>query len=320
MRAPGQSAEHAGSFWGRPLGALAVMGLCIAVLPGCANFKAASEFATQTTKLTTVVKTEFSQLEALCTQQGEIAIVVANRSDEAPLDDCKQYKAAQGRLADVTVAVLDGYGKALSGLADDKSFDLSSDIKNIGDKLQGLKDKDGQALVNVKEVGALTKLADLLFDLVANEKRSAAIERMVQEVPDLKITGQLLKSFFIDSADAPAGRSKAPYTNFVTIIDGASTSTERLLAGPALRTAEPIRTAELLRGVRARKQLLQARQNTGPQSVPAKIGAAIDSWQDALDTFATDALKPDPKALYSRLKVLQEKASAAKDAVEGKSE
>lgn len=297
-----------------------VLALCITVLSGCANFKAASEFATQTTKLTTLVKAEFSQLEALCAQQGATAIVVANRSDEVPLDDCKQYKAAQGRLADVTVAVLDGYGKALSGLADDKPFDLSSDVKSIGTKLQGLKDKDGQALVNAKEVGALTKLADLLFNVVASAKRSAAIERMVQETPNLKITGQLLKSFFIASADAPAGRVKAPYTNFVTIIDGASTSTERLLAGPAMRMAEPIRTAELLRDLRARKQLLQARQNTGPESVPGKIAAAIDSWQDALDTFSTDAFKPDPEVLYARLRVLQEKALAAKDAVEGKSE
>lgn len=298
----------------------ALLVFCIAVLPGCANYKAASEFAAQTTKLTTVVKTEFSQLETLCTQQGVTAIVVAKRSDDAPLDDCKQYKAAQGRLADVTVAVLDGYGKALSGLADDKSFDLSTDVKGIGAKLQGLKDQDGQALINAKEVGALTSLADLLLEVVAYKKRSAAIERMVKETPNLKVTGQLLKSFFIASTDVPSGRAKAPYANFVTIMDGASTSTEQLLAGPALSMAEPIRTAELLREVRARKQLLQARYNRGPQSVPATIAAAIDSWQDALDKFSTDAFKSDPEVLYARLRVLQEKASAAKDAVEGKSE
>lgn len=306
--------------WQRPFGAFAALALCTAILPGCANYKAVSDFATHTTQLTTVVRTEFAQLETMCTQQAETAIVATNRNDERPLDDCKQYKAAQGRLADVTVTVLDGYAKALAGLADDKSFDLSSDIEDIGTKLQGLKDNDGQALVNAKEVGALTKLADLLFNVVASVERSAAIEQMVQEAPDLKITGQLLKSFFVASVDVPPGRVKPPYANFVTIIDSESASTERLLVGPALREAEPIRTAELLREMRARKQLLQVRQNTGPQSVPAKIAAAIDSWQDALHTFSSEALKLEPKALYTQLKVLQMKASAAKDAIEGKSD
>ncbi|MBC7454006.1 MAG: hypothetical protein H7335_09920 [Massilia sp.] len=266
------------------------------------------------------MKTEFTQLDALCTEQAVMNIVIANRSDDAPLDNCKQYKAAQGRLAELTLAVLDGYGKALSSLADDKAFDLSLDVKNIGGKLQGLKDNDGQALVNATQAGALTRLANVLVDVAVSAQRSAAIERMVQEAPNLRITGQLLKSFFVAADEAPANRVKAPYANLLTIIDGAATSSERLLAGPALRTAEPIRTAELLRTIRGHKFLLHARNGGGPDSVPGKIVAAIDAWQSALDTFSSDALKRDPQVLFNRLKQLHETASVAQDAVDGKSE
>ena len=305
---------------GISVGTLVALSVCLLMLPGCASVKAASAFATQTSRLTTVVKTEFAQLDALCTEQAVMNIVIANRSDDAPLDSCKQYKAAQGRLAGLTLAVLDGYGKALSSLADDKAFDLSSDVRNIGSKLQGLADKDGQALLNATQAGALTRLASVLLDVAASAQRSAALERMVQEAPNLRITGHLLKSFFVAANDAPARRVNAPYANLLTIIAGAATSSERLLAGPALRTAEPIRTAELLRTIRGHKLLLQPRSDGGPGSVPGKIAAAIDAWQSALDTFSTDALKPDPRVLFSRLKQLQDAASVAQDAVDGKSE
>ncbi len=289
-----------------------------ALLSGCADFKAVSVFATQTTKMTTAVKSEFTQLEALCTEQAGLVLIVNNITDDRPLNDCEQYKKAQGQLAAVTVDVLDGYAKALAGLADDKPFDLSSDIKGVGGKLQALKDSDGKALLSAKEAGALTKIADVLVDVLASAKREEAIRRMVDESPDLAITGNLLKSFFVRSPSAPDSAAKTPYTNLVNLLSSSVTSTQIILSNDAMRKAEPIRTAELLREVRTRRQFLEKRDVNKADAVPTRIAAAIDAWLGALEKFSTDALLRDPKELLEQLKDLRDKANAARDAVASK--
>ncbi len=296
-----------------------IEGLLLAcLLGGCANFKAVSEFANETDKLTGTIGGEFAQLESLCTKQAELSIVI-NEDNDQPLKDCEQYKAAQGRLAGVTVDVLNSYAKALAGLADDRSFDLSSDIEGVAGKLQGLKDKDGNALVNASEVGALSKIVQVLFDIVTATKREAAVRRLVAETQNLAISGNILRSFFVESPDAPPGRAKAPYTNLVAIMNSAMVSTEASLRSPAFRNAEPIRTAELRRELQTRKNFLNKRMGASPDRVPAKVAAAIDAWQEALKKFSEDALKPDPKDLFIRLKDLRAKAIAARDAIENRS-
>jgi hypothetical protein len=284
---------------------------------GCANFKAVSAFANQTTGLTSTIRTEFSQLDKLCVDQAELVIVVDKIPDDEPLKDCDQYRASQGRLADITVTVLDNYARALGGLADDRSFDLSPEIQDVGSKIQGLRDRNGNALVNSKEIGAITKIVDLLVDIVTSVQREAAVRRMLRETPNLKILGDLLKSFFVTTADAPAGRARAPYVNLMAIASSSVNSTEASLRSPALSKAEPIRTAELLRQLQVRKQEIQMRTGDAPDRVPMQVAAAIDAWQRALDQFAADALKPDPQALFERLQELRDKSLAAKAAVEG---
>lgn len=295
-------------------GPLCATALGLSLFQGCANYQAASSFATQTNALTGVVKTEFAELDALCVWQGELDIVTANRDDERPLEACRQYQAAQGRLADATVTVLEGYAQALAGLADDKAFDLSPDIDGVGQKLQGLKDKEGRALVSDREAGALTKLAEALLRIATERKRAEGIAEMVRQVPDLRVTGQLLKSFFVATADAPPGRAQPPYRNFAAILQQRGEQSGKLLNGPALRAAEPIRTAELRRELGKHAALLKTRAEGDDPEVPRRIAEAIDAWQQALDVFEAEALKIEPALLLERLKALRVKLQAARQA------
>lgn len=298
----------------KPWGALCAAGLGLTLFQGCANHQAASSFAAQTSSLTGIVKTEFTQLDALCVWQGELDIVTANRDDERPLEACRQYQAAQGRLADATVTVLDGYAQALAALADDQTFDLSPDLDGLGQKLQGLKDKEGRALVSDREAGALTKLAQALLRIATERKRAEGIAEMVRQVPDLRVTGQLLKSFFVASADAPPGRAQPPYRNFAAILQQRGEQSGKLLNGPALRAAEPIRTAELRRELGRHAALLRSRAEGADPEVPRRIAEAIDAWQQTLDVFESDALKIEPAVLLERLKALRVKLQAARQA------
>ncbi len=303
--------------------------LTAVIQSGCANFKAVSEFGAQTTTMTSAVKDEFTQLESQCLQQASLVAAINNSQDDGPFKDCDRYKQAQGELASVTVSVLDGYANALTGLANGKTFDLSPVIKGVSGKLQGLKDSSGNALIDAKELGAITKVVDLLVDIWTSAKREEAVRRLVAESPNLAITGNVLKSFFVEVPDAPVGRAKAPYTNLVAIASNSMESTEIGLTAAPMRTAEPIRTYELLRDLKVRKDLLTKRGATfgsGPgltaranepakPLVQARIASAIDAWLKALEKFSTDALKPDPTELYERLKDFREKAIAARDAI-----
>ena len=296
-------------------------------LSGCADFKVAAEFGRQTTKMTGVVKDEFAQMEAQCRAQAELVAKTADIPDDAPLDDCKRYRAAQGALATATVEVLDNYARALAAVADGETFDLSPDLDGLGGRLDGLKDRAGNPLIDARESNAIDKLAVALADAWAAKRREDAVRRLVAEVPDLALTGRVLKSYFVETADAPSGRSKAPYTNLVAIAGSSVRSTEALLASPAMRRAEPIRTYELRQEAERREAFLRARgaQFGRPGEVPVardrlvqtRIADAIDAWLAALDRFSADALSADPKALYDQLKLLGSKTLAARKAVAG---
>ena len=295
----------------RLLLALAIF-LC---LGGCANFKVVSEFAQQTSAMTSVVRTEFKDLDALCREQAEATIVVEGRGDDKPLTRCAAFKSAEGRLASVTIDVLDSYGNTLESLADDRNFDLSGDIDTLSGKVASLKDGSGAAFVSANEVTALSKVVQLIADVITERKREAAIKRMVGERESLATTGRILRSYFVRDPQAPPARSTPPYSNRAGLISDAFNATESMLTDEKVRRQEPIRTAELLRAGRARREALARRNSAAPGGVPAVVAAAIDAWLAALDRFTEDALKPDPKEFLDRLKELRTKLTDARNAI-----
>jgi hypothetical protein len=280
-------------------------------LGACANFDAVSGFASETSQLTRAAKNEFTQLDTLCTRQAEIVIVANRIADDGPLKDCRGHKAAHGRLADTTVAVLDDFAKALAALAQNRSFDLSKDVKAVGKQLAALKDKDGQPLVGKRETTALVRIAEVLAGVAASREREAAVRRLAEEKDNLAICAAVLRSYFV----APAGASaRAPHANLVALAGAQVDSTQRLLRGPALRGAEPIRSYELERELEAHRRAIARR--AGPGGVAPAMAAAIDAWLLALDRFAVEALSRDPKLLYERLADLHDKIAAAEDALQ----
>lgn len=286
------------------------------VLAGCANLGAVSEFAGETSRLTETVRIEMTQLDTLCTGQAELDIVVNDIQDEQPLKDCEQYRAVEARLAGVTLDVLDNYARALMALVDGKSFDVSPAIKDVAGRVGGLKGRDGTSMVTDKEVTALARIVEALFDAATVRRRDAAVKRLVAEAPNLAITGKVLRAFFVVLPGAQPGRLRAPYANLVAIAASSTASAQASLRSPALRRAEPIRTAELLRELRKRQAFVAQRTGDAPTSVPMMIVAAIDAWQDVLEMFAEDALKPDTAALRDQLKNLREMTAAARGLVE----
>jgi hypothetical protein len=154
----------------------------------------------------------------------------------------------------------------------------------------------------------------LLADIATQTQRERAIRRLVAERPNVVANAQLLRSFFARPASA-SGALRAPYENLVTLSADTLRSYETLLRNAKLREAEPIRTRELLLGLRPTRELLLERQGLEPTSVPGKIVAAIDAWIAAAEVFEREALQPEPLALYGRLQDLRTKAVAARDAV-----
>ncbi len=285
----------------------------LAALTGCANYRAVGDFAGETTAMTGVVRSEFIELDTLCVQQAETVIVVNNIGDDRALAQCDRYRRSQSRFAALTVDVLDAYAAGLSTLADDKPFDLTPGIRTVGGKVKALKDASGDTLVTTAEATAVTRIADLLVTAFAAGKRDDAVRRMIAAAPDLETMGRTLKAFFVGPS-APPG-SKPPYVNFVSIISSSTTSTQLALDSQPMRKAEPIRTAELSRELRARQRLLDQRSSSAPDTVPVRIAAAIDAWLAALERFEVDGLKVDRRELADRLKTLRDATRTAKDAV-----
>lgn len=281
-------------------------------LAACANYRAVGEFGGQTQDLTATVRSEIAQVDDLCMRQAELQVVISG-GDERALDNCAALKGAQSRLAGLTLDVLDSYGEALTAIADDRRFDLDPDLEALSGKVQGLRSKAGKPLIDSGEVVALSKVVEVLFEVAATHKRDEAVKRLVEQTPNLKTTGDVLRRFFTDGASG-----KAPYTNVVGLITDWSTSSQTALSGPAFRKAEPIRSYELLRGMRDSQEMLAARQPGVQNGVQAKMVAAIDAWEAALQAFSQEALHPNPKILLERLKDLSKKARAARKAVEGR--
>jgi len=293
-----------------------IAALFLAILGGCANFQAVSDFSRSTTQMTSVVRSEFANLDALCVDQAELTIVVNDVRDEGPLKACRSYRDAQGRLAALTLDVLDDYAKALAGLANDSTFDISSDVESLGRQLQRLQDASGRSLVNSAEVGALTTLTTIIADVGTQAQRKAAVERLAGEKNDLATSGRILRSFFVRDPAAPPGRAEAPYTNLVALTADSLRFSTSTLMSPQFRKAEPLRSLELVRASESRGKQLDARQGASAASVPARIAATIDAWLAALDTFERDAFRPDSMQLTEELKDIRKKAGDAKQALD----
>jgi hypothetical protein len=278
---------------------------------GCANFQAVSQFAKDTGDLTRTVRDELAQLDELCMRQAEVVIVATGITDDGPLKSCRRHKAAQGRLAKLSVAVIEDYAKALDGLANDRAFDVSKEVQGVGREVTGLRDADGKALLDRREVSAMTKIAELLVYLAASREREAAVKRLAAEKDNLAVLGGLLRSFFV----APPGGGQAPYANLVSLTASELDSTQALLRGPAMRSAEPIRSFELVRELETRRGLIVRRADPGPEGVAQRTAAAIDLWLAALDRFGDEALSRDPKLLHERLKALRAKTDELRTAL-----
>jgi hypothetical protein len=295
--------------------ALAPASLLLATA-GCANYAAVAEFAGQTSQVTALVRAELGQLDALCVDQAELTIVLGDISDEGPLKTCLAFQASQGRLAEVTLDVLDDYAAALGALADQRHFDLTTDPATTRARASGLKNGRGEEVANAREVSALMRVVDLLASLQVQSDRQAAVRRMVYEAPQLEVAGRILRSFFVPDPQAPVGRNSAPYGDIVGLTLESTASSQRLLRSKAFQTAEPIRTNELLRAMRSRQASLQARQGTGAGTVPAAMAAALDAWLAAVNSFSAQALKPDASDLARQLKALRAQAGAARQVVQ----
>lgn len=279
----------------------------IAGLSACANYRAAGEFGARTEEMTHVVRQEIAQVDALCAGQAELNVVLSNDASESALKDCAAYSAAQGRFAAVTIDVLDNYAQALKAIADGKRFDLDPDLNNLSARVAGLKDAGGRPLAGGPEVAALSQVVKVLADLVTTRQRDKAVRRLADETPSLKATGDILRRYF----EGPA----APYRNIVGMIGDTATSNETLLKQDKIRQAEPVRTAELLRATRGERAMIAARNSDAPDGVRARVVAAVDAWQVALQSFSRHARDINYKELGDRLKDLRKAVKSAYTAI-----
>jgi len=284
-------------------------------LAGCANFQAVSEFARQTGQVSAVVRQEFKDLDALCREQAELTIVVNDIADDGPLQSCRAYKAGQGRLAAVTVDLLDAYAQALQALADDRRYEPGAELGRLGERVGSLQDRQGQPLISAGEASALANVVHMLSDIATLSRREAAVRRLLQEREALAATAGILRSYFVREPGAPAGRARAPYVHQAALIADAYAGTEARLRSAVFQSAEPIRTIELLRAGRERQGELARRTSGEATGVPATIAAALDAWRAALDRFDGEALTPQPREFLARLKHLRNEVRAARSAI-----
>jgi len=278
------------------------------VLSGCANFKAVGDFGTETQRMASTVHSEVSALQSLCKQNASFIVAVYNVPDDAkrhPAKRCESYRRTFGELAAVTADTINDYGKALTALANDQSFDLSNDVKSTTSKLGAIKDADGNAFVSAEQIGVIAKVLDLLAEVWAKGQREQGIKRLIEAKPYLVANAQIMRSFFVTDPSKPTALA-SPYDDIVGIATDRYKDLVDTLNDPDFRAKEPIRTQELRIAVQPIGDDLIVRR-PGPSGMGAKVAATIDDWIKTLDTFERDALKPDPKALYEQLKALREK-------------
>jgi len=290
--------------------------LLAAVLSGCANFRTAADFGHETRQVAAAVTAELGELHRLCVQGAALKVAVDDIADDAPrhpLKRCESHRKSYGAFAAATAGTLDAYGKALLGLAEDRSFDLSEDVGAASVKLGALTAPDGSALVSDRQHAVITKVLTLIADVWARRQREEGIRRLVEVKPELEENALAMRSFFAAPANSSPAR-QPPYDQIVGIATDQFERLEASLKDPAFRKREPIRTRELLTEIRPLGQALRQRA-ADTAGVQTKVVAAIDAWLAALNAFEREALKPDAKATYEALKEVRQKVVALREAL-----
>lgn len=294
-------------------GVLHVLGCLLVALAlgGCANFGAVSAFANQTTELTGAVRTEFQQIGNMCAEQAEMRMVITNAPSDALLGSCKLQGDSLVAFQEVTIDTLELYAKTLLAMVDDSNFDLRPAIEATGQKLAGLKTRDGSSVVGAEKVGAITKVLALLADVIVQARREQGIRRLVEVSPDLTANAKIVRDFLVSRS------GQSPYDRWLEIVQSmASSSAGQVAAATPLARQEPIRSAELRRAIARTQPVIAARRGDAASAVPRQLVAALDDWIEAVPVFQREALRPDPKALLERIDGLRKKATDARQAVQ----
>jgi hypothetical protein len=292
----------------------------VLLLNGCANYKAITSFAGETTEMTGAVRQEIQQVAKLCHDAADVRLLLAESSATGDVEAAKALKKsceltgdATVQFQEVTVDTLDLYAKTLLAMVDDRQFEVRRSIQGTTKKLAALKGRDGNALVSEPKLKAVTNVLTLLAEVVVQAEREEGIRRLTAAGPDLVANARILRSFF---ADPPR---QSDYDGWLTTTALISRGSEISIGlGKPMALAEPIRTAELRRQIALTGKVLEGRQAKPgkPGEVPGKIVAAIDAWIASVPVFQQDALKRDPRALMDTLKEFRQKNLEARDAVE----
>jgi len=296
-------------------------GLLVALaLGGCANYRAVTAFADETTAMTGAVRQEIRQVARLCTEAADVRLLLAEATPTGDVEaarllakSCLLTGDALVPFQEVTVDTLDLYARTLLALVDDRQFEVRGAIQGTTKKLAALTDKEGKALVSAPKLAAVGGVLGLLAQASTETDRQEGIRRLVAAGPELVHNARILRAFFIGDA------GPADYERWLATTGRISRGSEIGIAlGKPLAVAEPIRTAELRRQIAATQQQLEARapRGGGPGDVPAKIVAAIDAWMAAVPVFQQEALKPDSHALRTRLEAFRTKTVEAREAIE----
>lgn len=279
-------------------------GLLPLLLGACANFGAVKEFAGETQKMTAAVGAEVSFVSNQCGRTLQMRKVVEGIDTEGA--GCKKLKAATDELAKHTVTIIAAYGGKLAALADGTNFDYSAELGQTRTALLGLKNRDGSAVIDKDAAGAGVAIIDLLLKVATETQRRKAVERMVDEVPNLQKAAGYLRHFFAEPS--PTG---SLYGMVMSQNNQRLTDTQASLAAALPR--EPIRAREWLLEIENRREESKKRVSG---EVPLAMAALLDEWTKALQTFRQNAFKPDAKEWQTQIKALSDKAQAAKDAID----
>jgi len=282
-------------------------------LGGCANFTTVKNFAHATKQVAAPVRGELAFITETCVQEAGLRSGFEGDAEFKRIGECRGTDQLLQALQQQTVGVMDLYADALLALADDdKKLDLSADIDATTKKLSALKTRNGSTVVSEAQAGALSKILSLIADAWVQREREKGIRILVEASPDLAGVGQSLSGFF----KTGAGGGAAPYARLVNLTKAEADAVNAALQSPAIVNAEPLRAAELRLDQWKVNKALRDRTQPGPSNVGTLMAQALDAWVESVPQFKEDAFKPEPLALFDRIKAFRDKAIEAKTAAE----
>lgn len=278
-------------------------------LGGCANFKVVGDFARATQQVTTPVREEMTFMTTTCVQQAGLRSGFELDAEFKRIAECHGTDQVLQELQRETIDVMDLYASALLALADGKKLDLSADIEATTAKLAAIKTRSGSSPVTESQAGALGKILSLIADAWLQKEREKGIRMLVDASPELGGVGRTLNTFF----KAPPG-AEAPYARLVRQSQAEAGAVSAALRSDFVLRADPIRAAELrLEQWKVHRSLAQ---RAGPSGVGDQMSRALEAWVESIPVFREQALKPDPLALYEKIRAFRARALEARDAAE----